>query len=177
MLRITKQADYGIVLMTVFAQRDDQQVFSARDLASWARLPLPMVSKTLKLLARQGLLESQRGAGGGYALTRDPEGVSVADIIAALEGPIALTECSDEVSSTCEQEGVCPTQANWMKISRVVHDALSRLTLADMARPLPDGSGDGGGPLGRLDLPGRRRARTSSPPLDPGRSTDPRGLL
>jgi FeS assembly SUF system regulator len=173
MMRITKQADYGIVLMTVFADDEDHRVFTARDLAARARLPLPMVSKTLKLLAGRGLLESQRGPGGGYALTRDPEDVSVAEIIAALEGPIALTECSDVESSSCDQEGVCPTQANWLKINRVVHDALSRLTLADMARPLPDGRPGGSrGPLGKLDpLPG---IGTESP--SPGRSTDPVGV-
>ena len=146
MLRITKQADYGIVLMTLFARIGDRKVFTARDLAARAQLPLPMVSKTLKLLAGQGLLESQRGAGGGYALTRDPDDVSVADIIAALEGPIALTECSDIETSACDQEGVCPTQANWVKINRVVHDALRRLTLAEMARPFPESqAGEGGG--------------------------------
>ena len=92
MIRITKQTDYGIVLLTHLAAHPDRH-FNAPELAAEARLPLPMVSKILKLLAREGLLASHRGVKGGYSLARPAEEISMAEIIAALEGPIAITEC------------------------------------------------------------------------------------
>ena len=96
MIRITKQTDYGIVLLTHLAANPERQ-YTAPELAAEARLPLPMVSKILKLLARDGLLASHRGVKGGYSLARPAEEISMAEIIAALEGPIAITECvSDE---------------------------------------------------------------------------------
>ena len=77
MLRMTKQADYGIVLMTYCASRPGQR-FAAPELAAETRLPAPTVSKILKLLAREGLLESHRGVKGGYSLARRPEQITVA---------------------------------------------------------------------------------------------------
>jgi Rrf2 family protein len=90
MLRMTKQTDYGIVLMTHLAQAASGQ-FSAPELAEALRIPPPMVSKILKLLARDGLLVSHRGVRGGYALARPAAEISVAQVIGALEGSLAMT--------------------------------------------------------------------------------------
>lgn len=137
MLRITKQSDYGIVLLSYMAGDASREIYNARDVASEAGLPLPMVSKTLKALARAGLLVSQRGVNGGYGLARPAAEISVAEIVEALEGPIAMTECSVETPGLCDQEGQCPAQANWMKINRAVQAALETVSLEDMIQPVP----------------------------------------
>ena len=137
MLRVTKLADYGIVMMTHFA-RHTGSTYNARDIAQEVRLPLPVVSKVLKLLAREGLLSSQRGIKGGYGLARTPRDITVADIIRALEGPIALTECSDQLHGGCDLERGCPVKTNWHLINRAIHEALEKITLAEMTHPLPE---------------------------------------
>jgi FeS assembly SUF system regulator len=133
MIRITKQTDYGIVLLTHLAAHPEQQ-FNAPDLAGETHLPLPMVSKILKLLAREGLLTSHRGVKGGYSLARAAEEISMARIIAALEGPIAITECVG-VESDCSHESVCTVRGNWQRINEAVRGALEGITLAEMAHP------------------------------------------
>lgn len=136
MLRVTKLADYGIVILTHLAATPGQ--VNARDLARNARLPLPMVSKILKLLSRSGLLVSHRGTKGGYTLARSPEAITVAEIIRTLDGPIAVTECTDKVHGACDLESLCPVQSNWHRINQVIHHALEQLTLADMSQPAPE---------------------------------------
>lgn len=142
MLRLSKMADYGIVLLTYVAQGYGPQgeVSTARGLAEKSGLPLPTVSKVLKSLSRYGLLVAQRGKHGGYTLARAPEEISVVDMIKAVEGPIALTECSTHAPSLCELEGTCPVRSNWSRITSVVQGALQNLTLADMATPNGCGS-------------------------------------
>jgi len=134
MIRITKQTDYGIVLLTHMAGHAERQ-YNAPDLAAEAHLPLPMVSKILKLLAREGVLESHRGVKGGYSLARRPQAISMAEIIAALEGPIAITECIDE-SGDCVHDRLCPVRSNWHRINEAVLAALQGITLAEMVHPL-----------------------------------------
>lgn len=135
MLRVTKLADYGIVMLTYFAGNPDK-TFNAKDISKVVRLPLPVVSKVLKLLARAGLLVSQRGTKGGYGLAREPEKVTVAAIIRALEGPIAVTECTDLLRGDCGLETGCPVRTNWHMINRAIHQALEGITLAQMTQPL-----------------------------------------
>ncbi|HVH88183.1 MAG TPA: Rrf2 family transcriptional regulator, partial [Terriglobales bacterium] len=93
MIRLQKLTDYGLVLMTCVARHHEQSLHTARDLAVESHLPLPTVSKLLKQLLQGGLLVSHRGIKGGYSLARPPQAISIAEIVAALEGPIALTEC------------------------------------------------------------------------------------
>ena len=136
MLRVTKLADYGIVIMTFFAAHNVSDSCAARDVAGAVKLPLPVVSKVLKMLAREGLLISLRGAKGGYGLARNPREISVAAIIHALEGPIAITECNDRVHGGCGLESGCSVRANWNLINRAIHSALEKITLAEMTHPL-----------------------------------------
>jgi len=133
MLRISKMTDYGVVLAThLAAAREAQPV---RDLALETRIPQPTVSKVLKALTKAGVVISQRGAHGGYRLARPPEETHVLDVIAALEGPVAVTECSDEsVEGSCEYETDCGVRANWVLINEAVQRALRGITLADMTR-------------------------------------------
>jgi len=145
MFRMAKLTDYGIVLLTQFAIRQDAAPLTARELAASAKLPLPTVGKLLKQLQHGGLLTSHRGTKGGYALARPASAVTVTDVIEALEGPLALTEC--QAPGVCEQESFCSIRPNWQVINRTVRDALSRVTLADMARPVPSLWNVGGIPL------------------------------
>jgi FeS assembly SUF system regulator len=135
MIRITKQTDYGIVLLTHLAGQTER-LFNAPELAAETHLPLPMVSKILKVLTREGLLASHRGVKGGYSLARLPEEISMAEVVAALEGPIALTECI-EVSGDCSHSSLCRVRGNWQRINEAVRGALEGISLAEMAQPEP----------------------------------------
>jgi FeS assembly SUF system regulator len=134
MLRVGKLTDYGTLVMTSFA-RQPQRLQSANEIAAELGLALPTVSKVLKALVQHGLLVSHRGAKGGYSLAAAPEDISVAQIIAAIEGPIALTECSD-TTGICGQEPQCSVRSNWQRINIAVREALEQVTLADLARPM-----------------------------------------
>jgi FeS assembly SUF system regulator len=136
MIRLGKLTDYGLVLMTYIAQNHDRLLHTARDLAAESRLPLPTVSKLLKELLQGGLLVSHRGIKGGYSLARKPREISVAEIIAVLEGPIALTECSTDISGLCDLEPCCPIKHNQRIISLVVRGAMEKVMLSDLSQPL-----------------------------------------
>src|SRR5436309_13041284 len=123
MIRMTRLADYGIVLLTHIARHPERLTRNAPELAAAAHLPLPTVSKILKVLAREGLLVAHRGAKGGFSLARRPEEISVAEIISALEGPIAITECSVHAPGQCELEWLCPVGSNWQRINETVREA------------------------------------------------------
>lgn len=133
MLRLTKLTDYGILLLTQMAT-DEERLFASGELASATRIPSPTVSKVLQTLLSAGLLESIRGARGGYRLARPADSISVREIINCFEGRIALTECN-LAESECEQLPFCATQNNWKKINGAVKDALQNITLKDMVEP------------------------------------------
>ena len=134
MIRLTKLADYGVMLMSHVAAAP-AALHSASSLSRAAGVAIPTVSKILKQLARKGLLVSHRGASGGYTLSRPPAEISVAQVIAALEGPIAVTECIDETHSDCAVESVCRVRTNWQRINDAVRGALEQITLVEMAQP------------------------------------------
>lgn len=135
MLRISKLTDYATVLLAVLA-RQPQVRISASQLAETTRLEPPTVAKVLKTLAQAGLVRSVRGVNGGYQLASPPEEVSVAEIVQAMEGPIALTECGLE-TGLCSYESDCSLRGNWQRIGEAVEEALAELSLADLARPKP----------------------------------------
>ena len=134
MLRISKMTDYAIMVMVeLHALRGE--VVSAHALAERSHLELPTVSKVLKLLVNTGLVDSYRGANGGYSLERNASDISVAEIITAIEGPIAMTECSVE-EGLCAQESICSLRGNWQRISVAVANAMEGVSLAEMAQPV-----------------------------------------
>ena len=134
MLRISKMTDYAIMVM-VELQAAHGEVLSAVSLAERSRLELPTVSKVLKLLVKTELVDSFRGASGGYCMQRDAADISVAEIIAAIEGPIAMTECSVE-EGLCAQEAICGLRGNWQRISVAIAKAMAGVSLAEMAHPM-----------------------------------------
>ncbi len=135
MLRMTRLTDYAIILMSYLAAHPGR-VWNAQELAVGSHLRPPTVSKLLRILTRGGLLVSHRGAKGGYALARDPAEITVASVIGALEGPIAITDCN-VADKGCEHETFCGVRSHWQKINWVVRDALESVTLSDMASPSP----------------------------------------
>jgi FeS assembly SUF system regulator len=156
MMRLSRLCDYGIVLMAHLAGLGSAGPHNAREVAAESGLPLPVVSKLLKSLARQGLLVSHRGARGGYTLARRPEEISAAQMITALEGPIGLTECSVHPGN-CTQEASCHVRQPWQRINSVVRQALGEVTLADLAQPPREGGPLATLPLARLALRGPQR--------------------
>ena len=138
MLRVTRLTDYATVVLTVLAARPGR-VLSAVELAEHAGLEPPTVSKVLKPLAQAGLVDAFRGAHGGYRLSRAACDISLIAIVEAMEGPLAMTECSLDDTS-CGIASQCGARANWRRINDVVADALRGVSLAHMldAPPLPD---------------------------------------
>lgn len=132
MLRMTKQADYGFVLLSRLASAPARAA-NAPELAAETRLPVPTVSKILKLLAREGVLRSSRGVHGGYTLARPPSEISAARILTALEGPVALTVCLEGAPGECDHETYCQVRGHWARINEALEGALGRITLADLA--------------------------------------------
>jgi len=132
MIRMSRLTDYGIVLMSYMAAHPDR-VHTAAEVATGARLPLPTVSKLLRVLAREELLLSQRGVKGGFSLARSAGAITVGAIIGALEGPVSLTVCTTGPRGECEHEPMCPVRGPWQRINRAVRQALEGITLAEMA--------------------------------------------
>lgn len=133
MLKLSKLADYATVVMSLIAA-DPARVHNGVELAERSHIPAPTVAKLLKTLTRGGLLESTRGAHGGYRLVRSPAQVSVAEVIRALEGPIGVTECSIHEGS-CGIESQCGTRHGWRLINTAIREALEAVTLDQLAAP------------------------------------------
>ena len=154
MLRIGKLTDYATVLMAELAE-DIGTCRSAAQLAEVTRLEPPTVAKVLKTLARSDLVESVRGVHGGYRLQRAADEISVAEIIRAMEGPIALTGCGLE-AGLCTRENDCSLRGNWRRIGETVEQALASLSLADLAAPRGSGRTPGLNVVTRTDPAPRR---------------------
>ena len=135
MLKISKLTDYAIIVLGQMAN-DTDHTHTAAGLAEATGVAAPTVSKVLKILGKAGIVKSTRGAHGGYVLARPPQQTSVAVVINALEGPIALTECEGERGG-CEQSSSCHARGSWDVINRAVRTALESVSLADMAKPVP----------------------------------------
>jgi FeS assembly SUF system regulator len=131
MLRIGKLTDYATVILATLAA-DRTRLLNATTLAERTHIAAPTVSKLLKQLHRAGLVNSTRGTHGGYQLARDPEQISAASILDALEGPIALTECSASTGQ-CGIEHTCSVGRTWQRLSVAIRRSLSEISLAQLA--------------------------------------------
>jgi FeS assembly SUF system regulator len=131
MLKISKLADYATMIM-VYCAHAPEQSYAAKKVAEATKIQLPTVSKLLKLLAKGQLLVSQRGVQGGYHLAKPPREISMANIIEAVDGPIALTECNHSISE-CDLIQNCATKHSWQLINVAIQDALSKISLAQMS--------------------------------------------
>lgn len=136
MIRIGKLTDYAMLILSEMA-KDPDSTLSATFLAESLLLTAPTVSKILKMLSDAHLVESVRGPEGGYHLARPAEDISVADIIAAMEGDVAMTECC-ESAGLCAIDAMCTMRENWRKINKKVQVLLSGFTIKDLLKPLRD---------------------------------------
>ena len=130
MIILSKLADYGVIVATHLAAAAPEQV-NAMHLAADTRLPQTTVAKVLKLLAKAGIVTAVRGAAGGYRLARAPQQVSVAQIIAAIDGTFGMTQCTSTLGP-CERLHFCPTRPHWHRINEAVGQALANVTLDEM---------------------------------------------
>lgn len=130
MLRVSKLTDYATVVMSVMAE-DASSVLSASELATRAGLETTTVAKVLKPLAQAGLVEGFRGSNGGYRLARKPGLITLADIVEALEGPLAMTECSTH-GSRCGIQAHCDARPKWLRVNAVIAEALRGISLQSM---------------------------------------------
>jgi FeS assembly SUF system regulator len=133
-LRISKLTDYATVILSYLAL-DPKRIASATHIAKAIHLGIPTVSKVLKILCEAELVNSHRGTGGGYQLARSAENITVAEIVFAIEGNVAMTECSSG-DKLCVLDSLCAIKENWQMINKVILDALSGLTLAHMTKPI-----------------------------------------
>jgi FeS assembly SUF system regulator len=141
-MRLSHLADYAVVLMTAAARRPTGARLSATELASETGVPLPTAQKLMGQLAASGLLRSVRGAAGGFSLVRQAGEISLADIVEAVEGPIALTMCSDSNNHQCILDAHCRVKPHIGVVGRAVRGALGAVSLDTLALPLSLSKGE-----------------------------------
>jgi FeS assembly SUF system regulator len=134
MIILSKLADYGVIVASHLAAHPERQATAAA-IAAATRLPPATVAKLLKALAHAGLVTATRGAAGGYRLARLPALISVAEVVAAIDGDIGMTQCSVHATD-CDRTNYCPTRPHWAAINRAVGAALSAISLDEMIGPL-----------------------------------------
>ncbi len=132
-MRLSSLADYAVVMMSAAARHGCGARLSATSLSEETGVPLPTAQKVMQQLARAGLLGSLRGTGGGFKLTRPAAAISLADIIEAIEGPIAMTTCVDQARHDCALDGHCQTKPHWGAINGAVRGALAGVSLTTLA--------------------------------------------
>ena len=131
-MRLSSMADYAIVTLGATARHCGGARTNASAIAVETGLPVPTVQKLVSRLSAAGLLRSVRGGGGGFSLARPAAAITIADIIEAVEGPIAMTMCSDGASE-CAIEGDCAVRPHWPQVNRAIRGALETITLAELA--------------------------------------------
>jgi FeS assembly SUF system regulator len=131
MIKLGRLTDYAVTLLTQMSGGSDR-IWAASDLSERTGLPLPTTSKVLKQLAKSGIVRTKRGATGGYRLVKPAAAVTIAAIVEAMDGPIALTECTDTGDHSCGVEAICPMSGHWNRVNRAIKRALEDVSLADM---------------------------------------------
>ena len=133
-MRLSSMADYAVVTMSAAARHCGGARTSAAELAAETGLPVPTVQKLVSMLSRAGLLRSMRGAGGGLQLARPAAAITLADIVEAVEGPIALTSCAEHGKHDCGLEGTCCVQPHWGIVNTAMRGALAGIPLTQLSR-------------------------------------------
>ena len=140
-MRLTHLADYAVVLMTAAARRPNAARLSATELSAETGVPLPTAQKLMGQLATSGLLSSVRGAGGGFTLSKPAAEISLADIVEAVEGPIAMTVCSGhDGPSDCALDAHCRVKPHMGIVGNAIRGALGAVSLADLCAPAKAGA-------------------------------------
>ncbi|HXH54412.1 MAG TPA: SUF system Fe-S cluster assembly regulator [Gammaproteobacteria bacterium] len=135
MVRISKLTDYGVVIMA-FMAGEPLRLFQAKEIAEHTAIAPPTVSKLLKILTKNKLLHSVRGTHGGYILATEPKEITIAMLVNALEGPIAITECSLG-HDYCASAPLCSVKTPWLRINQAITHALQSVKLNDLIKVEP----------------------------------------
>ena len=131
MLKLTKKADYGLIALRHLAAT--RRAASAKDIAENYGIPLPLLSKILQKLAREGLLASEQGTRGGYRLARDPHEITALEVIRTIDGPIILTHCFTE-HNECDQSNRCPVRQPLRKVHEGILHLLESISISDLCQ-------------------------------------------
>ncbi|MDE8651730.1 SUF system Fe-S cluster assembly regulator [Novosphingobium album (ex Liu et al. 2023)] len=131
-MRLSSMADYAVVTMVAAARHCGCARVSAAQIADETGLPVPTVQKLVSRLTAAGLLRSSRGVGGGIKLARPPAAITVADIVEAMEGPIALTACVEQGRHDCTLEDVCLLRPHWPQVNAALRGALAQVALTQL---------------------------------------------
>lgn len=134
MIILSKLADYGVIVATQLAVSAEEAQMTASTLAERTKLPRATVAKVLKALAHAGIVTGARGAAGGYRLARAAGAISIAEVVAAIDGAMGLTQCTTHMPA-CERSSFCATRPHWHRINHAVGTALAAVTLVDMVSP------------------------------------------
>jgi FeS assembly SUF system regulator len=136
MIRLSRLTDYAVALLFHMGTAGKDALWTATSLSERSGLPMPTVAKVLKLLSKRELVVAVRGASGGYKLARPHTTISIATIIEAMDGPIAITDCAEgSEHAGCKIESLCPMTAGWNKVNRAIRGALENISLADISTP------------------------------------------
>lgn len=131
MIKASKLADYAVVLLSSMA-RNQGELYSSAALARQTHVPEPTVAKLLKVLSKAQIVDSVRGSQGGYRLNALPDRISIAHVIEAIDGPIAMTACVDHAQDHCELESICGLKGRWNGVNIAIRNALENIKLSDM---------------------------------------------
>lgn len=131
MIKLSRLTDYSVALLAQMAT-EEKALWATSELSTRTGLPQPTVSKILKQLTKSGFVTAQRGATGGYKLLRKTDTISVASIVEAMDGPIAITECAESGDHHCSVEMICPMQGRWNVVNRAIRQALESVSLYDI---------------------------------------------
>lgn len=142
MFKVSRLTDYGVVILRYLSENNEVSAMpsSARDLAQKSGLPLPTVSKLLKLMAKHKLIAAKRGALGGYELLENPKSISLLRLIEIFEGPPALTACMSSNGHRCQIDQSCPQRGRWQVVHRKIAQVLRTISLSELiktTKPLP----------------------------------------
>lgn len=132
MFTLSKRTDYGLMALAYLAEQGEGEATNARAIAAAYCIPAELLAKTMQTLARSGIVESRNGPKGGYVLSRRPESISVAEVLRAIEGPIAMAICQAGETTDCDQYQYCPIARPMERIQRKVTSLLEGMTLLDM---------------------------------------------
>lgn len=134
-MRLSSMADYAVLTMSAAARHCGGARLNAAQLAEETGLPGPTVAKLVSRLSAAGLLKSVRGAGGGFKLARPAAAITLADIVEAVEGPIALTACVETGRHDCTLESACTLRPHWPQVNAALRGALAGIALAELSAP------------------------------------------
>jgi len=139
-MRLSSMADYAVVTMSAAARHCGHARVNAQQLADETGLPAPTVQKLVSKLSAAGLLKSVRGVHGGLQLARPAAAITLADIVEAVEGPIALAPCSEQGRHDCTLESACTVRPHWPAVDAAIRGALAGVPLTQLSHPAPFGA-------------------------------------